>query len=297
MGIRFHGGGVDGFPRLVRDWNLAPGAILWMVLLALGGGCPDFPGTQPPPDNGNDNGPIDGDGDVTAEIISPTTGFGLAALDPPVSVLYSVDESATNVRGFRVPVGDGSLDSAPIPDRDRVIIATDLEAGTRQVFSFDPGEAVVGFFRVGIVFMLNGAEDDVESRAVIQVQGSPDPTFIQPQPQPGQAFIPVSQGTDVFISFDVRDPEGNVQWRLFYLSELDSLSNPADQLGTALATGSGNAGTFTLSTDSLDPGDYKLGISATDSGSSILVTVAGGESDRIVTIPNGAVSTPLIRVV
>src|SRR3990167_2329963 len=173
MGIRSHGGWVARFPRRAA-------ANLWMVLLALGGGCPDFPGTQPPPDNGDDNGATDGGGDVTAEIISPTTGFGLPALDPPVSVLYSVDESATNVRGFRVPVADGSLDSPPIPGSDRVIIATDLDAGVRQVFSFDPGEAGVGFFRVGIIFMLNGAEDGVESRAVIQVQGSPDPIVVQP---------------------------------------------------------------------------------------------------------------------
>jgi hypothetical protein len=208
-----------------------------------------------------------------------------------VSVLYSVDESATDVRGFYVPVADGSLNSAPIGER--VITATDLKVGVHQFFSFDPEEAGVGFFRVGIVFNLNGVEDDAESRAVIQVQGSPDPNFIQPN----AALTQVARGNDVFISFDVRDPEGDVQWRLFYLSATDSRDNPADLLGTGLATGSGNAGTFTLTTGSLEPGDYQLGISATDSGSSIAVTVAAGESDRIVTIPNFAATTPVIRVV
>mgnify|MGYP001604540570 CR=1 FL=1 len=282
MGFRFDGCWLGRFPRQA-------GAILCMVLLALSGGCPNFSGGPTPTDNGNDNVPPDGD--TTAEIITPSTGFGMSALDPPVSVLYSVDESATNVRGFYFPVADGSLDSAPIGER--VITATDLEVGVRQVFSFDPEEAGVGFYRVGIIFTLNGAEDDISSRAVIQVQGSPDPTFIQPSP----ALTEVTQGADVFISFDVRDPEGNVQWRLFYLSETDSRDNPADLLGTGLATGSGNAGTFTLTTGSLEPGDYQLGISATDSGSSIAVTVANGESDRIVTIPNTTTTAPILRVI
>ena len=278
MAIGFHSGWLSRFPRHA-------GAIFCTVLLALCGGCPNMGGQQPPPDNGNDNVPPDGV--TTAEIISPSTGFDMSAHDLPVSVLYSVDESATDVRGFRIPVADGSLNSAPIPDSVRVITATNLAVGVHQFFSFDPQEAGVGFFRVGIEFSLNGVEDDAESQAVIQVQGSPAPVFIQPT----QTLMQVSQGTDVFISFDCRDPEGIVQWRLFYLSD------PADQLGTGLATGSGNVGMFTLPTDDLVPGDYQLGVSATDSGESVAVTVANGESDRIVTIPNLTTTTPIIRVI
>ena len=278
MAIGFHSGWLSRFPRHA-------GAIFCTVLLALCGGCPNMGGQQPPPDNGNDNVPPDGV--TTAEIISPSTGFDMSAHDLPVSVLYNVDESATDVRGFRIPVADGSLNSAPIPGSVRVITATNLAVGVHQFFSFDPGEAGVGYFRVGIEFSLNGVEDDAESQAVIQVQGSPAPVFIQPT----QTLMQVSQGTDVFISFDCRDPEGIVQWRLFYLSD------PADELGTGLATGSGNVGMFTLPTDDLVPGDYQLGVSATDSGESVAVTVANGESDRIVTIPNTTTTAPILRVI
>jgi len=104
-------------------------------------------------------------------------------------------------------------------------------------------------------------------------------------------------GADVTVSFDIRDPEGDVQWRLFYFSESDLRNGLEDDLGTELATGSGNAATFSLNTNSLDPGDYQFGISATDSGSSISATVANEEYDRIVTIPNIATPTPIIRVV
>jgi hypothetical protein len=278
----------------VARWSWRTATILGVTLVALGGGCPNF---FPPSDNGNGNGNENGNGNTndntnggTAEIVSPSTSFGLSALDAPVSVLYTVEASATNIRGFRVPVADSSVNSAPIGDR--VITATDLPAGVKQVFSFDPQEAGVGFHRVGILYVLNGTEGDVESQAVIQVQGSPNPLFIQPT----QALTQVVQGADVFISFDVSDPEGNAQWRLFYLSETDSRDNPADQLGIGLATGSGNVGTFLLPTTSLAPGDYQLGISATDSGSSVAITVATGESERIVTVPNDTVSTPILRV-
>ena len=245
-------------------------------------------GTQPPPDNGNDNGNGNTDGGVTAEMITPSTGFGLSALEEPIALFYSVDESATDVRGFRVPVADGSLNSAAIGDR--IIITSDLTPGVHQVLFFNPQEAGIGFYRVGIEFSLNGVSDDAESDAVIHVQGSPDPIFVQPS----QTHTQVSQGTDVFISFDVRDPEVDVQWRLFYLSEMDSRVVPAAQLGKELKTGSGNAGTYTLNTEALAPGDYQLGVSATDSGSSIALT---SDADRIVTIPSAKVpNTPIIHV-
>jgi len=281
MVIGFQSGRLGRLPRQA-------GAILCMVFLALNAGCGNLGSEQPPPDDGDD--PPDDNGVVTTEIISPTTGFGVSALEAPISVLYSLDESATDVQGFYVPVADGSLNSAPIGPR--VITATNLAVGALQVFSFDPEEAGVGYFRVGIEFNLNGVEDDAESQAVIQVQGSPNPIFIQPAP----GITEVTQGTDVTISFDNQDPEGAVQWRLFYLSESDSRIAPADQLGTALATGSGNPGSFLLTTFSLIPGDYQLGVSATDSGSSISATVADGESDQIVTIPRITTPTPIIRV-
>lgn len=277
-------------PRSRLGWKLTLTAIVLGMFAAVSlTGCPGTPIGGGGGDDGDQEEPAPSP--VRAEMISPSTGFGLSALDPPVSFFYSVDESATDVRGFRVPVADESLNSAPIGER--VITATNLAVGDHQVFSFDPGEAGVGFFRVGILFLLDGVEDDAESQAVIHVQGTPDPIFILPT----EALTQVQKGTEVTVSCNVNDPEGDVQWRLFYLSETDLRNVLEDRLGTALATGTGNAVTFNFNTKSLDPGVYQLGISATDSGASIAATVASGRSDRIVTIPNTTTTTPILRVI
>ena len=73
-------------------------------------------------------------------------------------------------------------------------------------------------------------------------------------------------------------------WRLFRLGPNDNTTAPADQLGTQLDTGSGNVASYIMSTDNLSANQYQLGLSATDTGSSIAATVADGDSDRIVTV-------------
>lgn len=281
MAIGFHEGWLGRFPRRI-------GAILCTLLMALNGGCPGIPGGSTSPDNGgNGQDPPDGPVVVTAEMLTPITGFGLSALEEPVTFFYSVDPLATEVRGFRVPVADGSLNSAPIGDP--VITDVNLKAGVEQVLFFDPGEAGVGFYRVGIEFTLNGVPGEAESAAVVHVEGSPDPVFHQPETVRTQ----IAQGEVVSIIFDVRDPEGDAQWRLFYLRSTDNRTVPAAQLGTELATGVGNAGSYTLTTDNLTAGEYQLGLSATDSGT----TVAGtSDQARIVTIPNELDSSPIIEV-
>ncbi len=268
--------------RVDRRWRIA--AFPTMLLLIAG--CPGFPGTQPPPDGGGDGS----GGSITAEIITPSSSFGISLLDPPVQVRFSVPTTATDVRGFRIPVADLSPNSAPIGDR--TVVATDLDTGTNRFFDFEPQEAGVGFFRVGIIYVTGGQEKSTESQAVIQVEGPPDPVFILPV----DSIAVVQEGESVTVTFDCRDSEGEVQWRLFYLSSADSRTVPADRLGTQLAVGSGNVGTFTFQTAGLDADDYTLGLSATDSGASISATVAAGQNDRIVTIPDATRTTPIIRV-
>jgi len=269
----------------VRPWIRTFGvAVLLLAPWQLG--CP----SASPPDNGNGGG--DGTPDeIEAEIVSPTSSFGVSSLDAPVSVLYSISSPAMNIRGIRIPVVDISLGSPAIGDP--VTIATDLPTGENRFFSFDPEEAGTGFFRVGIVYEDSGDDVTVESEAVIHVEGAPNPVFVQPVNE-DTVF---EQGDPVFVSFDCQDPEGEVDWRLFLLDAADSLENPADQLGTELAVGTGNAGTFNLDTGSLLPGNYRLGVSATDSGSTIAQTVANGESRRIVTIPNNDVGSRNIQVI
>ena len=273
-----------------RKIQHAVAALTLIPLLALAG-CPGTGVADPPPGDNGGGGTTVG---VTAEIISPSTPFGVSVVDPPHAIRYNLPETATDVEGFFIPVLDASSNSIAIGDSQ--VVAINLLAGSERFFNFDPQAAGVGFYRVGVTYVLDGVPLSIESSAVIQVQGSPDPIFIRPDPE---ATVSVVQGTDVEISFDARDPQDQVQWRLFLLTqaEFDTMDEvAADVLGTPLAIGVGNVGTLTLVTDDLDPGRYHLGVSATDSGFSIAETVARGESSRIVTIPNATTSTPIIDI-
>ncbi len=264
-------------------------AAVGTIFLVFGPGCPGVPD---PGDNDNADNDNTG-GEVTAEIVSFTTNFGVSELDPPISVIYTVTGTPDSIAGFYVPVADASAGAAPIGDR--VIVATNLLAGTNEAFNFDPAAAGVGYYCVGLIVVVDGVEltPTPMSEGVIQVEGPPDPVFIQPP----DAITSVWLGDDVTISFDAGDPEGDVRWRLFYLSDSDSRNNPPDQLGTQIKTGTGNVGSATFSTSGLNAGDYEIGISATDSGYTIATTVSNGDLDRIVTIPNDSQSGPIVRVV
>lgn len=259
----------------------------WLFALVFLTGCPAGGGNGNNNNNNNDNNGGSGAG----EIVTPSSSFGLSLLDPPFQVRYNVPTSATNVQGYRFAVADFTLESPAIGDP--VVVASGLTSGDNQFFDFDPSEAGVGYFRVGVSFTLNGEADLAESTGVIQVQGAPDPIFVQP----ANSLTIVEVGSIVAVSFDARDPEDQVQWRLFYLDSDDSLNAPPDRIGTELAVGSGNAGNVSFRTEGLLPADYILGLSATDSGFSIANTVAAGQLDRIVTIPAGDLTTPTVRVV
>lgn len=262
----------------------------WLFMLVLLAGCPQGGGNGNDNGNGNGNG-NDNSGSGAGEIVTPASSFGLSLLDPPFQVRYNVPGDATNVQGYRFPVADSTLNSPSTGDP--VVIASGLVAGDNQFFDFDPSEAGVGYYRVGVSFTLDGDADFAESSGVIQVQGPPDPIFVQPS----GTLITVEEGSVVTVSFDCRDPENQVQWRAYYLDANDSATAPPDQVGTQLAVGSGNAGTVSFRTEGLQIGDYILGLSATDSGMSISATVAAGLLDRIVTIPSAGQTTPTVRVV
>ncbi|MGB2985921.1 MAG: hypothetical protein WBE26_08560, partial [Phycisphaerae bacterium] len=263
----------------LRHWVSRLGAAFCIAMLGLVAGCPTagIPSNGIPDDPDNGNATPDDTGEVSGEIISFSVNFGVSALDPPVSVIYSVTGTPDSIAGFYVPVADASPGASEIGNR--IIVDTRLPAGTNKFFNFDPAYAGVGFYRVGIIMIVGTEEIVAESQGVVQVQGPPNPFFIQPT----ESITEVAQGTEVFVSFDAGDPEGEVKWRLFYLSETDSRDNPPAQLGTELAVGSGNVGSATFSTTGFAPGDYELGISATDSGSSVATT---RDIKRIVTIPN-----------
>ncbi len=287
------------------------GVVLCVGLLIVTVGC--APGeTQPDGDNGDLNGTGGGTSGLDARIVSFQSDFGVSELEPPVSVIYDaeLDASISQISGFYVPVADTSAGAAPIGDR--VITHPVLPTGTSQAFSFDPQEAGVGNYRVGIVITIGDQQYFEESIGVIRVEGPPDPFFVQPCdprfPDPSDpdeictGITEVSPGADVPIAFDAGDPEGVVQWRLAYLDADDSRDASPHELGTQLLVGSGNVGNFTFSTSGLTAGDYEIALSATDSGFSISTTVSNGDLDRIVTIPRVSeetgetVSGPIIRI-
>ncbi|MFQ5461195.1 MAG: integrin alpha [Phycisphaerae bacterium] len=271
-------------------------ALGCLALVSMIAGCP----------NGSGSGSGAGDGGTaspagtTAEVITFRIDFQLSELDAPVNVLYSVstdkDPSTAKVSAFYIPVSIDGMDAAP---SDRVVIATDLPIGTNETFLFDPSLTGVGTYRVGVIVDIEGEQTISESRGVIRVEGRPMPFFIRPAPE---LITDVSLGAEVVVSFDAGDPEDDVQWRVFYLSETDLRTASPDVIGTELGVGQGNVGRVVFSTVGLPAGNYELGISATDSGFSIGATVAAGGLDRIVTIPTEADSDgtaqggPIVRV-
>lgn len=279
---------------------------LWWIAVApvaaamvLGATC----GT-PPPDDGSGTGQDPDTLGVTARLVAPNANVALSVLDvQPLSVIYSITgETAlvTGSVGFYVKVAGSGPDAGDLTQP--IVIDPSLDVGENNSFGFDPRVTGVGFYRVGIRVTVSGSSSVIDKRSpgVIQVQGPPDPRFILP----AEPLTVVDQGDEVLIKFDAGDPEGGVQWRLFYLSSADAqdptdlLIGPVDEFGTQLGQpGSGNAGDFTWSTSGLPVGEYVLGLSATDSGVSISATVDRGESDKIRTAPSETTSTPRIRIV
>lgn len=278
-------GPTDGSPRL---WSPRLYAAVSGVLLGLMAGCPNagLPTGGAGGDMGTGNtGMSDDTGAVTARIVNISTNFGLSELQPPISVFYTVTGAPDSISAFYVPVADSNPGAAAIGDR--VTIADNLPAGVNRTFNFDPAAAGIGFFRVGIFVVDEANELVAESTGIIQVQAPPNPVFIQPT----EPVTEVAPGAEVFVSFDAGDPEGDAQWRLFYLGPNDPGSDLPDELGTQIAVGSGNVGTGTFLTEGLPAGDYVLGVSATDSGSSVAATVAGGNINQIVTVFG-----PIVRI-
>lgn len=251
-------------------------AVLSLCMLIAG--CPEMPG------NGS------GGTNVTGEIITLRTNRSISVQEDFLSILYNLSGAPADaaISSFYVPVSGTSSDNY-VETGPRVTISTGLSQGTSLAFNFVPSVSGVGVFRVGLDVNAASGTDIAEilSAGTIRVEGAPNPVFVQP---PSETRVP--RGEIVLISIDAGDPENNVQWRIFYYRDGDSLTVPADQLGVQLATGAGNVGSTSLDTSDLAPGLYRLGVSAVDTGDSIATAVARGDSDRIVTNFNG----PAIRV-
>ena len=250
-----------------------------MTVFPLLAGCP----TAPADDNNGDDTPPDETDVVTVEVVNFTAYSAISELDPPVSVLFTATAEPDTLAGFYQPMVNNTPGAISIGDRVIPPLAEDLtpvSPNELRQFKFDPKAAGVGFYRLGLIYTVGSEEFLAESEGIVQVRGVPDPEFIRPE----TAIKIAVQGEDVLVYFDAKDPEGDARWRLFYLNlsrgeSVDDAVHPGS-LGTELAVGSGNTCyTCSFPTGSLLPGEYKLGLSATDSGFSVAATSA----NRVVT--------------
>ena len=248
------------------------------TMLLLAAGCPNgLPGG-----NGSDNGPDDNVSDNTdpvdvtgeGEILSLKTNFTTSTFGSQVSIAYTIEGTPDTVAGFWVQIGiDGQAG-------DPVVVDADLSTEGAGSFNFEPSSVEAGTYQVGILITFGGEQRQVFSDGTILVEGPPDPRFIQPT----DATVQIEAGETVLITFDAGDPENDVAWRLFYLvtgSEAVPDSDttvPTGSLGTEIEVSQGrdNAGAVTFETVGLSSGNYQLGLSATDSGASVVSTSEAG---------------------
>lgn len=254
------------------------GAISTLAAVALVGalvGCPGQAG------NLRGNGQVGDSGDG---VQAPVVGIlnilsdAVSSENAALTILYTAPESAQSiVASYLVLSASASAGGAQIGIDEE--IARDLPTGDRQSFIFDTTDLRPGFYQLRIV----GNAFESFSRGTIEIQGPPSPLFIEPAED-----ISVTVGDSVSIVADVGDPQGQAQWRLFFVdSDAEQVQEGqlagTQLLGRRLGEGSDNPVTFTWDTTNVDAGVYRLGLSATDSGFSVAGAVAAGKVGTIVT--------------
>ncbi|HEY3245236.1 MAG TPA: hypothetical protein VGM03_17985, partial [Phycisphaerae bacterium] len=261
-------------PKTEKGFRLCLAAL---ASLLVARGCVPVVKVPSSPTGGNVNRNAAGGG-ITGQVRSFLSDVQLSG-DQTLSLFYDVSDNATSVTAFYVPVADASPGSPQTGAE--VVLATGLPTGVMRQVTFMTGNIPRGIYRLGIQASNASQSARFLSVGTLQIQGPPAPVFISPG-----GDVTGQVGTVISIRFDAGDPEGHVQWRLFYegASAGGSTPVPIDQRGTQLAVGAGNAGVFLWDTSGVAPGVNVLGVSATDSGSSVAGTVASGDLDRIVTV-------------
>ncbi len=261
------------FAGIVRR---CPGMALMLALvLAMGVGIVGCPpeGMNPGMGDGGDGG---GSGD-TLGIINLLTNLSFSE-DIQITVLYNAPPGATGVFAFyRVLDAPANVGGEEIGIEE--IIAENLPAGSDGSFVFDTGGLRAGFYRV----FVQADTLIFPSQGTIEIQGPPSPLILEPGMD-----TEVAAGTFVQVNADIGDPQGLARWRLFFQGANDPLSDEGQSgdgslLGTRLTEGSGNTVDFRWDTSNVAPGEYRLGLSATDSGLTIGGAVDAGRSDAVVT--------------
>lgn len=228
---------------------------------------------------GNGGAGDDGSGQ-SAQVLGLSTDLPVSG-GQLVTIPYVVPTSATSVRAFRVPEGQESDTTA----WEFFEFATPLSAGESQ-FTIDSADLPRGSYRIGVRYVsATGTSQSVFSTGVLHVQGLPEPVFIAPE----EDVEPVA-GETVQIIVDMGDPEADVAWRVFYISDAsapeieDIPDTELGLIGNELGAGTGNVANLQWLTESVALGTYRIGVSATDTGFSVAQTASDGDGDRIVIV-------------
>ena len=263
-----------------RYARLASGVALVAAVCVGMIGCPPI---DMNPNNGNGNG----NGSGTLGITNLLTNLAFSE-DVQITILYNAPASATDVFSFyRVLDAPANLGGEEIGIEE--IVEDGLQAGADNSFVFDTTGLRPGFYRLFVQ-----ADDLIlPSQGTIEIQGPPSPLFLEPATN-----MTVNAGEFVQVSADIGDPQGSARWRLFYQGANDPLDEEGQTtdgslLGTRLTEGAGNTVDFRWDTSNVPQGEYRLGLSATDSGLSIGGAVDAGRADSIVTSYNNFVITIL----
>ncbi|MFQ5490354.1 MAG: integrin alpha [Phycisphaerae bacterium] len=267
-------------PRSVKHFQInhpgMPAALLSILLLTSGCLFQGATGSNAPATPGQGGGGGTGE----PQIMSLQNDLQVAG-SQSLTILYAVPEDATQIQAFRVPEGQ-SGDPAAFS-----FFSVALSSGEGQ-FTIDTGELPSGNYLIGVRYLDgSGATQTLFSTGVLRVQALPQPTFIEPS-----RALTVQSGAEVSIIADIGDIEGDVAWRVFFMTQ-DSAPEPTSltgaqlaQLGNELGTGEGNAVNLTWTTVNVAEGVYVVGVSATDSGFSVVNTALAGDEDQIVTLYN-----------
>lgn len=247
-------------------------AILLVLVLPLGLSCTPMDGNGGEPD------------ELSGEIISLISNITLSG-NQLLTIVYTAGASATSVNAFYVEV-ESTDPSAPTVGSE-VVFAQNLPTSTtdmpNQTVSLQTGAIPEGIYRVGL--NLSDASDSLKvlSLGTFRIASLPIPEFLLPNQN--LSLLPGAGSVDVRASLG--DPENAIQWRLFFIENGENTDGvPAGQLGEQIATGQSNEAIVTWLTTGLALGDYRIGISVTDSGMSVVATSEAGDEDRIVTVFN-----------
>lgn len=247
-------------------------AVLLMIILPLGLSCA--------PMNGNGGEP----GTLSGQIVSLISNITLSG-SQSLTIVYSASESATSVNSFYVEV-ESTDPSAPAVGSP-VVFAQNLPTSTadvpNQTVTLQTGAIPEGVYRVGLNLSNASETLTVLSPGTFRIASLPTPEFVLPNQN--LSLLPGSGSVSIRASLG--DPENAIQWRLFFIQAGETTDGvPAGELGEQITTGQSNEAIATWLTVGLALGNYRIGISVTDSGMSVAETSAQGDEDRIVTVLN-----------